>query len=103
MAPQAEAVYRTAVRQRPFSAEFDTHARYDQGMDTLARTLVFAGVAVALFGLLLWGAARLGLGRLPGDIVIERENVRIFFPIVTGLIISIILTLILNIAVRIWR
>lgn len=72
-------------------------------MDALARTLIFVGLAVALTGAILWGAAKLGLGRLPGDIVIERDNVRIFFPIVTGIVISIVLTLILNVAVRMWR
>jgi len=72
-------------------------------VDALARTLIFVGLAVALTGAILWGAAKLGLGRLPGDIVIERDNVRIFFPIVTGIVISIVLTLILNVAVRMWR
>jgi hypothetical protein len=45
---------------------------------------------------LLWPVLqKLGLGRLPGDIVIERENSRFYFPIVTSLIISVVLSLIL--------
>jgi hypothetical protein len=45
---------------------------------------------------LLWPVLqKLGLGRLPGDIVIERENSRFYFPIVTALIISVVLSLIL--------
>jgi hypothetical protein len=38
---------------------------------------------------------KLGLGRLPGDIVIERENSSYYFPIVTSLIVSVVLSLIL--------
>jgi uncharacterized membrane protein (DUF106 family) len=45
----------------------------------------------------------LPLGRLPGDIVIERENMRIYFPIVTMLVVSIILSIILSIAGRFFR
>ena len=45
---------------------------------------------------LLWPLLqKIGLGRLPGDIVIERENFRFYFPIVTSLIISVILSLVL--------
>jgi hypothetical protein len=45
---------------------------------------------------LLWPVLqKLGLGRLPGDIVIERENVRFYFPTVTSLIVSAVLSLIL--------
>jgi hypothetical protein len=72
-------------------------------MEGVARLMVFAGIVIALAGLALWGAARLGLGRLPGDILIEGNNVRIVFPIVTMLIISVLLTIILNIAIRLWR
>ncbi len=42
----------------------------------------------------------IGLGRLPGDIMIQRENVSFYFPLATSIIISIVLTLILNIVVR---
>ena len=45
---------------------------------------------------LLWPwLGRLGLGRLPGDIVIERENFRLYLPITTSILISIVLSLIL--------
>ena len=43
------------------------------------------------------------LGRLPGDIAIERESVRIYAPIVSMIVLSIILTIVLNVALRIWR
>jgi hypothetical protein len=58
----------------------------------VSRILVGAGVLLIVIGLLWPLIARLGLGRLPGDIVIEREGVRIYIPLVTGLILSAILT-----------
>jgi hypothetical protein len=58
------------------------------------RLLMIAGVVMVAIGALFSFGARLPwLGRLPGDIVIERENVRFYFPIVTSIVISIILTL----------
>jgi Protein of unknown function (DUF2905) len=56
---------------------------------------MLAGVILFLLGL-LWqtGGKFFPLGRLPGDIVIEKENVKFYFPIVTCIVISVILTLI---------
>jgi hypothetical protein len=58
----------------------------------VSKLLVGAGLLLIVLGLVWPLVARLGLGRLPGDIVIEREGLRIYFPIVTGLILSAILT-----------
>ena len=55
--------------------------------------MIFGGVLFAVGLLLIFGARIPWLGRLPGDIVIERENFRFYFPIVTSIVISIILTL----------
>ena len=60
----------------------------------IRRILIVAGIVLVAAGLLWPYLTRLGLGRLPGDIVIERENVRFYFPIVTSIIISVALTLI---------
>ena len=57
------------------------------------RVLIIAGVALIRAGLLWPLLARLGLGRLPGDVVVERENFRFYFPWVTSLVISVVLTL----------
>ncbi|HAP32498.1 MAG TPA: DUF2905 domain-containing protein [Firmicutes bacterium] len=56
------------------------------------------GVAaiIAVAGVVFLLLDKLGLGRLPGDIIIRRENLTIFFPIATMILISIILTLLLN-------
>jgi hypothetical protein len=72
-------------------------------MEMLPRVLIGAGALLVLFGLLFWAAQAAGLGRLPGDIVIDRPHVKIAFPIVTSLLVSIILTAVLSIALRLWR
>ncbi|HEY0840528.1 MAG TPA: DUF2905 domain-containing protein [Vulgatibacter sp.] len=61
----------------------------------MSRTLVFIGLGIVALGLLWPLISRLGLGRLPGDIVIERGNFRFYAPIATSLIISLVLTAIL--------
>ena len=63
-------------------------------MSDLGKFLVLAGLAVAVIGVLLWtGLFPRWLGRLPGDIRIERGNSTVYFPIVTCIVVSIILTL----------
>ena len=65
------------------------------GTSTMARILIILGITLIAAGLLWPLLAKLGLGRLPGDIVIERENFRIYIPIVTGLVVSVVISLIL--------
>jgi hypothetical protein len=63
-------------------------------MIDFGRLLMIAGVVMVAIGTLLTFGARIPwLGRLPGDIVVERENFRFYFPVVTSIVISIILTL----------
>lgn len=61
----------------------------------MARFLIFLGLALLICGLLWPYISKLGLGRLPGDIVIERGNTTFYFPIVTSLILSILLSTVL--------
>lgn len=64
-------------------------------MTSLGRLLMIAGAAMVILGALLSTGMRLPwLGRLPGDIVIERPNFRFYFPLGTSIVISIILSLI---------
>lgn len=64
-------------------------------MAELGKLLALCGVLLVIVGLLLWFGPKIPwLGRLPGDIAIERENFRFYFPIVTCLVLSLILTLI---------
>jgi hypothetical protein len=59
----------------------------------MARFLIIAGVALIVLGL-LWGPlSRLGLGRLPGDIVIERENLTLYIPVTSAILVSVALSL----------
>ena len=66
----------------------------------MARFLIVLGLAILIIGLLWPYLGKLGLGRLPGDIVIERENGTIYVPLVTCLLLSLLLSLVLWIANR---
>lgn len=67
-------------------------------MRELGKFLVIAGAMIVLLGAILWsGLAPRWLGRLPGDIRIEREHSAFYFPIVTCIIISIVLSLLFSI------
>ncbi|UYZ12385.1 MULTISPECIES: DUF2905 domain-containing protein [Brevibacillus] len=63
-------------------------------MNPVAKLLIIGGAVLIAIGL-LWqlGGRFLPLGRLPGDIVVEKENVKFYFPIVTCIVISILLSL----------
>ena len=61
----------------------------------MARTLIVIGLVILLVGLLWPYLSRIGLGRLPGDIVIERENITFYFPLMTCLLVSVVLSLVL--------
>ena len=66
-------------------------------MREIGKFLVVIGVVIVLVGLVFWGGlAPKWLGRLPGDIRIERSNSAFYFPIVTCIIISIVLSLLLS-------
>jgi formate hydrogenlyase subunit 3/multisubunit Na+/H+ antiporter MnhD subunit len=67
------------------------------GFQQIGKTLIIFGlVLVALGGLFMMGDKIPFLGKLPGDIHIQRENFSFYFPLVTCIIISLILTVILN-------
>lgn len=71
-------------------------------MENIARWLVIGGIILILIGGGVYLASRLGIpiGRLPGDIRIERGNGLLYFPIVTSCLLSIVLTIVLNIIIR---
>jgi len=69
-------------------------------VNQLARVLIVVGLALAAFGVLLLLGSKLGLGRLPGDIAVERKNVSFYFPIATSIVLSLLLTLLLNLWLR---
>jgi hypothetical protein len=66
-------------------------------MNDMGKMLVLIGLAIAILGGLIWWATQnnLPLGRLPGDIRIERDNFKFYFPLTTCLLISAVLTLVI--------
>ncbi len=66
-------------------------------MTELGKVLIFFGVLLVVFGLVLVFGSRLHLpiGRLPGDVVYRGKNTTVYFPIVTSIVLSIVLSLIL--------
>lgn len=63
----------------------------------MQRTLIIMGICILLAGLLWPWLSKLPLGRLPGDIIINKPNLRIYIPITTMVVLSLLLTLILRI------
>lgn len=69
--------------------------------DLIGRSLLVLGGLIALVGLLFLLAPRVPfIGRLPGDISIERDGFSFFFPLATMLLVSLVLTVVLNVIVR---
>ena len=67
----------------------------------LGKILIYIGIGIAILGGLLLLFSKVPfIGKLPGDIIIKKENFTFYFPIASGIIISIVLTIILNIIVR---
>jgi hypothetical protein len=73
-------------------------------MVSLARWLIILGLLFILIGGIVYLVSKTGipLGRLPGDIRIVRENITCIFPLATTIILSILLTIILNLVFRIF-
>ena len=70
----------------------------------MARFLMILGGCLFVVGLLLFFGARLPwFGNLPGDIVVKRDNFTLYAPIGTMILVSIVLTLLLNLIGRWWR
>ncbi len=63
-------------------------------------TLVVVGAVLVVVGLLVWSGALSWLGRLPGDIRIERAGVRVYVPITSMLLLSVVLSIVLAIVRR---
>ncbi len=70
----------------------------------IGKNLIFFGIFLVALGLFIWVLPNFGkiphLGRLPGDIYIKKKNFSFYFPLATCVILSIVLTIILNIILR---
>lgn len=74
-------------------------------VEILARTLMIGGIVLFLVGGGIYLSAKLGLplGRLPGDIRIEREGFSFYFPLASSILVSVVLTILANLFLRFWR
>jgi di/tricarboxylate transporter len=64
--------------------------------------LIVLGLGIALVGLLVWSGGLSWFGRLPGDIRIERDTVRIYIPLVSMFLVSVVLSLIMYLINRLF-
>lgn len=70
-------------------------------LSSLGKALIALGLLLVALGAVLWVGPKVPLlGRLPGDIVIKRDNFTFYFPLTTMLLLSLLLTLVLNL---LWR
>ncbi len=65
---------------------------YGQAMTQIGKLIILCGAIVIVIGAVVWGLGRLGFRGLPGDVRYESEHVRFYFPIVTCLVLSALLT-----------
>ncbi|MFP4058088.1 MAG: DUF2905 domain-containing protein [Candidatus Brocadiia bacterium] len=74
-------------------------------MSALGKWMILAGAVLAALGLLVWlgGKAGLPFGSLPGDIRIRRDRFSLYLPIVTCIVLSVLLTVVLNVLIRLFR
>ena len=70
------------------------------GTSDVGKLLLVAGIVIAVVGVVLIAGNRLHLGQLPGDVSGSRGNVSFAFPIVTCIVVSVVLTVVVNIVLR---
>ncbi len=74
------------------------------GASTLGRGLMYLGLSLVLIGGLVLLLGRIvDLGNLPGDLLYEGDNVRIYAPLATMIVLSVVLTLLLNLVLRLFQ
>jgi hypothetical protein len=69
-------------------------------MEGMGKLLLLVGVVLAVTGATVLIASKLGMGRLPGDILIRRDNFTFYMPLGLMLLLSLVLTLVLNLVAR---
>ncbi|MEW9124441.1 MAG: DUF2905 domain-containing protein [Thermotaleaceae bacterium] len=66
-------------------------------MESFAKQIMFFSIVLFVIGFILFVGSKFGLGRLPGDIYYKKENLTIYFPIVTSILLSIVLSILFNV------
>jgi hypothetical protein len=75
--------------------------REDRDVNGIAKLMIGGGLLIAAVGVVLLVLSRFtGGGWLPGDIVVERKNFSFYFPVVTSIVVSVVLTVLLNLFFR---
>jgi hypothetical protein len=69
-------------------------------VETAGKILLGAAIVLAVFGAILFGLAKLGVDRLPGDVLVRRVNFTFYAPIGLMIVVSIVLTILLNLFFR---
>jgi len=79
--------------------------KYLNGLEQLGKILIISGIILVIAGLIVYFAGdKLGwLGHLPGDVRIEKENIKIYFPITTMIILSVLISLIIFIIRKLFQ
>ncbi len=74
-------------------------------METIGRYLMIGGIVLFLVGGGLYFSAKLGLplGRLPGDIRIERDGFSFYFPVTSSILVSVLLTIMVHLVIRLLK
>jgi hypothetical protein len=98
--PMLITVSRPNERTERTTNRVDTHLMPERS--SLALALLIAGVALVALAALVWSGALSWFGRLPGDIRVERPGVRLYAPITSMIIVSIVLTILLSLFRRFW-
>lgn len=69
-------------------------------MEAFGRLIITLGIILIVVGIIITLGSKFGLGRLPGDIFFKKGNVTFYFPILTSIVVSILLTVIANLFFR---
>jgi len=72
-------------------------------MGQMGLIMLLVGLALAALGAIVFAFGRLGLGRLPGNLQFSGEGWSCFVPITASIVLSLLLTIILNLVIRCWR
>lgn len=72
----------------------------DRAVEPLGKYMMLAAVGLFAVGALVWAAGHFGFRGLPGDIAVEGRGWKVYFPIVSSIVVSVVLTIVLNLLAR---
>jgi len=71
----------------------------------IAKWIIFLGFGIVILGLIVWVGSKIGIpiGKLPGDIRVQKEKFALYIPLVTSLILSLFFTIVINLVIWLFR